>query len=472
MTLFLTNTCHYALLVAIEDGKRQKKKTVVFLLRCRELTFSFFFGNVSGRSFISDPSRELFIKSQLDFALPPDVDDLILPNTLICTQPVECTSTPRWRTVLVYFLSAKILRRFKRYPARVTLDVCSFNEHGDTDELGRIELPIKGAQFVHNQTPYPNDDEGGRQIKHYVLDKGHWGSLNRGRGQIRVGLFVSKMSPTANDRNKEMATPLRRPVSTATAITRSAGTSTPSPFTTSHATAPTTATTTTTTTTGTTLKQPPMMELRPLSRCLSPSTASLSSQQACFFNIRICHAIFIPHLRTPPPVVECLFECDQWQCPATFYGREWHVDKSVSSSLPSSSPHHRVNSNSNNNSNHNNNNHHHHRDYLQPGNDLEGSSPGLIIQQRGDLADLRAWMDRKRKITVHFAAVYADGFKERVGYSRINLSDIPECGNAFTRSFPVYDHQREIQIIDDEFSRLTVRLELYEEGRRPFSRIQ
>ncbi|CAO3650608.1 unnamed protein product [Cunninghamella blakesleeana] len=51
-------------------------------------------------------------------------------------------------------------------------------------------------------------------IKDYVVDKGNWKQFGKeGRYKIKAGLFIVDMPPPADQRHKEVATPLRKPIS-------------------------------------------------------------------------------------------------------------------------------------------------------------------------------------------------------------------------------------------------------------------
>ncbi|KAF7732502.1 hypothetical protein EC973_003248 [Apophysomyces ossiformis] len=181
MTLFLTNNCDCAVLISIEDG----------------------------RYFPRREDEEMFVHGTLNLLLPAPVDDLIPPSTRISTQPIACTNTPRWRTTLVYFMSLKILRRLTSGRAEATLTAFSISVDGLQRDIGRIKLRMDKAKFVLMKKGKRNL----AQIKDYVVDKGDWYPLGKGRAEMKVGLFIVKISPTS-DIQKEMATPLRKPLQT------------------------------------------------------------------------------------------------------------------------------------------------------------------------------------------------------------------------------------------------------------------
>ncbi|KAI8098692.1 uncharacterized protein BX664DRAFT_319353 [Halteromyces radiatus] len=183
MTLILTKTCHHALLVAIEEGI----------------------------GFPSLGDRDLFIHSRLELHLPETVGDLIPPPTIISTKPTKLVSDPQWRTTLVYFLSAKLLRRLRRRQAQVTLQIRAMAEQGDTKEIGLASLRVDQAKIIKMV-------QGERSlsiVKNYVVDKGEWKPITKegmSRAQIKAGLFIVDMPPPAGERHRQVATPLRNPI--------------------------------------------------------------------------------------------------------------------------------------------------------------------------------------------------------------------------------------------------------------------
>ncbi|CAO3583970.1 unnamed protein product [Absidia cylindrospora] len=183
MTLILTETCHYALLVAIEEGA----------------------------GFPSLMDHDIFIHSRLALHLPNTVGDLIPPPTIISAKPTKLVPNPQWRTTLVYFLSAKLLRRLRRRHAQVTLQIMAMSEQCDTMELGSATLRVDHAKMIkmaQGQQPLT-------VLKNYVVNKGEWKQIRKdgmGRAQIKAGLFIVDMPPPAGERQKQVATPLRHPI--------------------------------------------------------------------------------------------------------------------------------------------------------------------------------------------------------------------------------------------------------------------
>ncbi|ORX53603.1 hypothetical protein DM01DRAFT_1407747 [Hesseltinella vesiculosa] len=168
MTLLLTKSCDYALLVAIEEGK----------------------------GFPNDEDKDVFIHSRLDLPLPEPMEDLIPPPTLITTQPINLDSSPQWHTTLVYFISSKILKRLQQHQSSVNMQLLTISVDGETDEIGKLILPLNDAKVVLMK-------DGKRPlsyVKDYVVDKGSWQPVNH-RAQLKVGLFIVDMPPPAGERN-------------------------------------------------------------------------------------------------------------------------------------------------------------------------------------------------------------------------------------------------------------------------------
>ncbi|KAI8344837.1 hypothetical protein BC941DRAFT_508341 [Chlamydoabsidia padenii] len=183
MTLILTETCHYALLVAIEEGA----------------------------GFPSLRDHEIFIHSRLALHLPNTVGDLIPPPTIISARPTQLVSHPQWRTTLVYFLSAKLLRRLRRRQALVTLQITAMSEQCDTLDLGAATLRVDEAKMI--KMTQQDQKPPLATLKNFVVDKGEWKPIRGGKAQIKAGLFIVDMPPPAGERQKQVATPLRHPIS-------------------------------------------------------------------------------------------------------------------------------------------------------------------------------------------------------------------------------------------------------------------
>ncbi|KAI8062496.1 hypothetical protein BC940DRAFT_308765 [Gongronella butleri] len=197
MTLLLTKSCDYALLVAIEEGKHFSSP--------------------------ADDDKDLFIHSRLDLPMPEPMEDLIPPPTLITTQPIPLSSAPQWQTTLVYFLSSKILRRLRQHGASVKMQILTLSVDGDTEVVGRVDLPLDAAKVVVMK-------DGKRPlscVKDYVIDKGAWhplraatrtptnGQIHATNPKIKVGLFVVDMPPPAGATNAVHGMPIPIPTTTA-----------------------------------------------------------------------------------------------------------------------------------------------------------------------------------------------------------------------------------------------------------------
>lgn len=182
MSLLLTKNCHYAILVAIEDGQH----------------------------FVAQEDKDVYIASRLNLKLPRPVDDLIPPTTLISTKPTILTDKPQWRTTLVYYVSSQILHRLRKRQAQVTLEVNTMAEKGARDILGSIVLKMEDAKMV-----ILNGKRDISQIQQFVVDKGDWLSVNdNNRSQVKAGLFIAEMPQNTDAVEKKFGTPLQRPMKT------------------------------------------------------------------------------------------------------------------------------------------------------------------------------------------------------------------------------------------------------------------
>ncbi|KAG2174266.1 hypothetical protein INT43_004289 [Umbelopsis isabellina] len=186
MTLLLTKSCHYAVLVAIEEG----------------------------RHFPDNPDHDVFIQSRLNLVLPSVVDDLIPPATLINSVPVSTTPNPAWRTTLAYFVSAKLLRRLRKQGAQVRLDISTLSLDSRHEVIGSVSLDVKDAKMVLMK----NGKRELREVEAYVVDKGNWLSLSPPSSsksnlpspcpEIKAGLFVLDMPQAVSDLAARSSTPV------------------------------------------------------------------------------------------------------------------------------------------------------------------------------------------------------------------------------------------------------------------------
>lgn len=169
-----------------------------------------------GAGFPSLRDHEIFIHSRLALHLPNTVGDLIPPPTIISARPTQLVSHPQWRTTLVYFLSAKLLRRLRRRQALVTLQITAMSEQCDRLDLGAATLRVDHAKMIK----MTQDDQHKPPLailKNFVVDKGEWKPIRKddgvnGKAQIKAGLFIVDMPPPAGERQKQVATPLRHPI--------------------------------------------------------------------------------------------------------------------------------------------------------------------------------------------------------------------------------------------------------------------
>jgi hypothetical protein len=183
MSLLLTKNCHYAILVAIEDGEQFK----------------------------AQHDKDVYVTSRLNIRLPPQVDDLIPPNTRLSTRPTTLSKEPQWRTTLIYYISNQILSRLKN--SQATLDIYSLSENCIQEKLGSVTLNMEDAKSVRMRKGSRNIS----QIQQFVVDKGDWISIQGGgaTGKIKAGLFIVEMPHNADSNfsgNKEIGTPLQMPL--------------------------------------------------------------------------------------------------------------------------------------------------------------------------------------------------------------------------------------------------------------------
>ncbi|CAO3654448.1 unnamed protein product [Mucor fragilis] len=183
MSLLLTKNCHYAILVAIEDGEQFKAQN----------------------------DKDVYVTSRLNIKLPPQVDDLIPPNTRLSTRPTALLKEPQWRTTLVYYISNQILSRLRN--SQATLEILSLSTNCVQDKLGTVTLNMEDAKSVLMRKGSRNIS----QIQQFVVDKGDWMPIQGGSttGRIKAGLFIVEMPHNADSNfsgNKEYGTPLQMPL--------------------------------------------------------------------------------------------------------------------------------------------------------------------------------------------------------------------------------------------------------------------
>ncbi|KAG2230609.1 hypothetical protein INT48_009599 [Thamnidium elegans] len=149
MSLLLTKTCEYAILVSIQQ--------------------------------------------ELDLKLPPSIDDLIPTKTLISSpiSKVDSNGTCSFNVSLVYFVSFKQLSRLRRNEATATLTIKSL----DSDN-SKLTLLVSEAKEVIPQSEHKLD-----HIYKFVSDKGAWCTIPKTRQQLKVGLFYVAMPDNHSSNN-------------------------------------------------------------------------------------------------------------------------------------------------------------------------------------------------------------------------------------------------------------------------------
>ncbi|KAI8390365.1 hypothetical protein BD560DRAFT_362230 [Blakeslea trispora] len=154
MSLLLTKTCEYAILITIQQGR--------------------YFDQI-------DTVR---VESELDLKLPPSIDDLIPQKTTISTPltKVDCHGNCTFNASLVYYVSLKQLTRLRKLNATTTLTV---PQTGTS-----LSFTMADAKEVVPQAGHKLD-----QIHKFVSDKGSWCSLSHTQ-QLKVGLFYVAMPDT------------------------------------------------------------------------------------------------------------------------------------------------------------------------------------------------------------------------------------------------------------------------------------
>ncbi|KAL0078476.1 hypothetical protein J3Q64DRAFT_1646050 [Phycomyces blakesleeanus] len=163
MSLLLTTTCDYALLVAIQQG----------------------------RHFLPRNDDDVCIESKLELRLPEAVDDLILPTTIISTRPatIDPDGQVIFRTTLAYLVSTKLLSRLRTYNAHVLLTISTLSADCTRTPLGVVRLQLSSAKMVvqrHGQRQL-------HEVNRFVVDKGAWQPLPSREEQVKAGLFIVAM---------------------------------------------------------------------------------------------------------------------------------------------------------------------------------------------------------------------------------------------------------------------------------------
>ncbi|KAI8146070.1 hypothetical protein BJV82DRAFT_501710, partial [Fennellomyces sp. T-0311] len=155
MSLLLTKTCEYAILVAVQQ------------------------------------EHDICVQSKLELRLPAAVDDLIPPTTIISTPPTPISreGTVTFDTTLAYLISAKLLHRLRTYNAEITLTASSVSADAAQQRIGTLSLSVPDAKMVVHHGAQMD------KVNRFVVDRGDWRSLlpdNR-KEQLKAGLFIVSM---------------------------------------------------------------------------------------------------------------------------------------------------------------------------------------------------------------------------------------------------------------------------------------
>ncbi|CAO3640131.1 unnamed protein product [Mucor hiemalis] len=166
MSLLLTKTCEYAILVSIQQGR-------------------YFSVNNNGAPY------SVKIEAELNLKLPPSIEDLIPTRTILHSPPskVDTNGNCTFNISLVYFVSFKQLQRLRRTNAKTTIRVLKIDSEGASQtSTSSLQFSVSEAKEVIPQSQHKLD-----QIYKFVLDKGAWFTTPKTRQQIRVGLFYVAM---------------------------------------------------------------------------------------------------------------------------------------------------------------------------------------------------------------------------------------------------------------------------------------
>lgn len=161
MSLLLTRTCEYAILVALQKG----------------------------RYFSHSTEHDICIQSKLELRLPAAVDDLIPPTTIISTPPTSISreGTVTLNTTLAYLISAKLLQRLRTHDAEITLTVDAVGVDAGQQRIGTTRLRVSEAKMVVHHGGHMD------KVNRFVADRGEWQTLSDGRRnkeQLKAGLFI------------------------------------------------------------------------------------------------------------------------------------------------------------------------------------------------------------------------------------------------------------------------------------------
>ncbi|KAI9266676.1 hypothetical protein BDA99DRAFT_506407 [Phascolomyces articulosus] len=164
MSLLLTRTCEYAILVAVQQG----------------------------RHFSHSANHDICIQSKLELRLPAAVDDLIPPTTIISTPPTSISrdGTVFFDTTLAYLISTKLLQRLRTHNAEINLTVNSVASDATQQRIGTLSLSVADAKMVVHHGGHME------KVNRFVVDRGDWRSLspdNNRKEQLKAGLFIVSM---------------------------------------------------------------------------------------------------------------------------------------------------------------------------------------------------------------------------------------------------------------------------------------
>ncbi|KAI8994605.1 hypothetical protein BDB01DRAFT_773384 [Pilobolus umbonatus] len=172
MSLLLTKTCEYVLIIVLEEGR-----------------------------YFDTDTYSIRVNAELDLKLPPTIDDLLPMKTTISTESTKIENghcsfiTPP----LAYFISHKQFRRLRKTDAKITL---TLYKNTEDSPISSLLFPIYEAKEVIKKQEHKMDI-----IYQFVSDKGAWMTLPKRKEQIKVGFYyVSMHDYKKNDTNKNRAT--------------------------------------------------------------------------------------------------------------------------------------------------------------------------------------------------------------------------------------------------------------------------
>ncbi|KAG0886872.1 hypothetical protein G6F15_002970 [Rhizopus arrhizus] len=172
MSLLLTKSCEYALLVTIQEGR-----------------------------YFKNDDYSIKVETELDLRLPSSINDLIPQDTLISSPSVniQTDGTCAFHVSLVYFISSKQLVRLRKEKATTTLYIKKVYKDSSlaAEIMDKIQLSISEAKEVVSKSAHHLE-----HIYKFVADKGDWCQITRGgKEQVKVGLFYVAMPDTAANTN-------------------------------------------------------------------------------------------------------------------------------------------------------------------------------------------------------------------------------------------------------------------------------